>query len=192
MRKINDDELLRLYEQGIQQKDIAIHFDVSPAAVCKRLKRIKPLPESLMRLSDKERQFALQKAMGKSNTEAASISHDTTTRDSAKALGHNLMKKPDIQVAVAELMQEEGLTRRHRVAKLKEHVDAPDPNVSLKALDQTWKLEGLYTEKHVVAHITRADMERNIRESYRQIAELEAELGISGEDIPEMEADDDD
>ncbi len=50
----------------------------------------------------------------------------------------------DIQKAVSELMWEEGLAKRSTVRVLKEHVYNKDSNVSLKALDQTWKLDGAY------------------------------------------------
>ncbi len=149
MRKTDDTIILKMLEEGKTQTEIAKYFNVSPAAICKRLKRIKPLPESFENLTEKEREFTLQVSEGKSQTEAALLSHDCSSRDSAKSLGCSLMKKPDIQIAVAELMQEEGLTRRHRVYKLKKHVDNVDPGVSLKALDQSWKLDGAYAPQKV-------------------------------------------
>ncbi len=153
MRKTDDTIILKLLKEGRTQKEIAKYFNVSPAAICKRLKRIKPLPESFENLTDKEREFALQVSEGKSQTEAALLSYDCTSRDSAKSLGCSLMKKPDIQIAISELLQESGLTRRYRIYKLGEHVDNVDPGVSLKALDQSWKLDGSYApEKHVLAH----------------------------------------
>ena len=86
------------------------------------------------------------------------------------------MAKPDIQVAVADLMQQQGLTRTYRVQKLKKHVDNRDPNVSLKALDQSWKLEGAYTEKHVNLNINYEDFDKNIEALDAEIAELEERL----------------
>ncbi len=64
---------------------------------------------------------------------------------------------------------------------MKEHVYAKDPNVSLKALDQTWKLEGAYTEKHVHAHITYADMCKELSELEQERKELEKELARDGD-----------
>ena len=101
------------------------------------------------KLSEKEQTFALAIAEGKTQTDAAMISFDVTTRDSAKSIGCRLMKQSDIQTAVSEIMQQEGLTRKYRVQKLKIHVDNRDPHVSLKALDQTWKLDNSYSETHV-------------------------------------------
>ncbi len=76
-------------------------------------------------------------------------------------------------------MQEEGLTRRNRIQVLKQHVYAKDPNVSLKALDQTWKLEGLYTEKHINLNINYAECAREVEEMDREIRELEKDLGMN-------------
>jgi hypothetical protein len=43
-----------------------------------------------------------------------------------------------------------GLTKGYRVRKLKSHVDNRDPNVSLKGLDMSFKLDGSYApEKHL-------------------------------------------
>ncbi|MBI5186763.1 MAG: hypothetical protein HZA01_13695 [Nitrospinae bacterium] len=44
-------------------------------------------------------------------------------------------------------MSEAGLTRRYRLKKLKQCIDAKDPSVVLKGLDQSWKLDGLYSEE---------------------------------------------
>ena len=77
----------------------------------------------------------------------------------------------------------EGLTRRYRVHRLKDHVDNVDPNVSLKALDQSWKLEGLYTEKHVHVHATYEDFKRELADLDREIEKLEAELGMEKNDV---------
>jgi len=46
MKKIDDEVMLRPLEAGKQQKKIAAHFGVSPAAICKRVKRLLPKPES--------------------------------------------------------------------------------------------------------------------------------------------------
>lgn len=71
---------------------------------------------------------------------------DVTSRQSAKALQNALMQKDDIQIAIKDLMQVYGLTRGYRIHKLRDHVDSPDPVVSLKALDLSWKLDGSYSD----------------------------------------------
>ena len=50
------------------------------------------------------------------------------------------MKNKDIQEAISELMEQEGLGRHYRVKKLKSHVENRDPGVSLRALDMSFKL----------------------------------------------------
>ena len=150
-RKTDDNKILELYQQEKTQKEIADYFGVSAVAIHKRLKKIAASipPESFKKLSEKEKAFVLAKAQGKNNLEAAMTSHDCASKDSAKSLGHELMNKPDIRLAVSDVMQSKGLTKGARVDVLKKHVYDPDPNVSLKALDQSWKLDGAYVEKHV-------------------------------------------
>ena len=193
-RKTDDSIILEMLEEGHTQKAIAQFFKVSPAAISKRVKKINAVlrvEKSLEGLTDKQKQFAIAVANGSSATNAALSSFDCNSRDSAKTVGKELMQKSDIQTAVAELMQEEGLTRRYRVQKLKGHIDHPDPNVSLKGLDQSFKLEGLYTEKHVHVHANYEDLTRNAAELRAMRKELEAELGL-GENIVEGEIIEDD
>jgi predicted transcriptional regulator len=176
MRITDDETILEMLKNGKTQKEIAEHFGVSPAAICKRLKKLLPPPESLQELTEKEQAFAVAISKGMTQTDAAMAAFDVTTRASAKSLGCTLMTKPDIQVAVADLMQQQGLTRTYRVQKLKQHVDNRDPNVSLKALDQSWKLEGAYTETHVNLNINYEDYDKTIEVLDAEIAKLEEKL----------------
>ena len=188
-RKTDDNIILQMLQKGISQTDIAKHFGVSPAAICKRVKKINSVlrvEKGLEGLTDKQKNFALAIAEGKSQTAAAMESHDCSSLNSAKNLGSQLMARPDIQIAVAELMQEEGLTRRYRVQKLKTHIDHPDPNVSLKGLDQSWKLDGAYKEEQIHVHMTYEDLLCNYKEARAKRKELEKELGMDDE-IPEGE-----
>jgi len=191
MRKINDKELIQMLKEGnMTQKEMADHFGCSEPAITKRKKRYRKLglynefevPETFRNLSDKEQRFVLARVEGKNQTQAALEAFECGTPGSARSIGSQLANRDDIQKAMSELMQEEGLTRRNRVQVLKRHVYANDPNVSLKALDQTWKLEGLYTEKHVHAHISYADCVKDLSELDREIEQLENELGIDGDD----------
>jgi hypothetical protein len=187
-RKTDDSIILQMLREGKTQKEIAEHFNVSGAAICKRVKKIlDKKPESFENLTAKEQKFALAIAEGKTQTQAAFDSHDCSSLDSAKSMGYQLMQKPDIQTAVAEIMQEAGLTRRYRVGKLKGHIDHPDPNVSLKGLDQSWKLDGAYTEKHVHVHATYEDMTKNLAEIQKKRRQLEVELGIVDAEYTESE-----
>jgi hypothetical protein len=93
-------------------------------------------------------------------------------------MGHQLMQKSDIQIAVAELMQEEGLTRRYRVQKLKTHIDHSDPSVSLKGLDQSWKLDGAYKEEQVHVHMSYDDMVKINEQARAKRKAFEEKYGI--------------
>lgn len=150
-KKIDDNILLDMISQGKEQKEAAAYFGVSPAAICKRLKRLQSGPDAVLEkygLTDKEKAFCIAKAQGQTNVMSALAGYEVGSIQSAKAIGTQLMKKAEVQLAISELMESEGLTRSYRLAKVKKHVDNPDPNVSLKALDMTWKLDGSYIERH--------------------------------------------
>ena len=192
IRKTDDNVILQMLREGKTQKEIAEHFNVSGAAICKRVKLLlNKKPKSFENLTEKEQKFALAISEGKTQTQAALDSHECTSLDSAKSMGWQLMQKSDIQTAVSEIMQDTGLTRHYRVQKLKGHIDHPDPNVSLKGLDQSWKLDGAYTEKHVHVHASYPDLTRNAEELRAKRKELEVELGL-GPDTVEGEVVEDD
>lgn len=151
MKRTNDNDILQMLRDGKPQKDIAAHFGVTPSYICKRVRLIFPEdePESFKSLTEKEKRFVLEKSRGKTNTDAVMKSYDVTSRDSAKVLGSNLMDKEGIRLAIDELMEQSGMGRRYRVQRLKTCVDHPDPNVTLKALDQSWKLDGSYAPEKV-------------------------------------------
>jgi transposase len=153
-RKVNDEVVLQLLREGKNQKQIAEHFNVSAVAIHKRLKKILPKPQSLEKLTDKEKKFVVAVAEGKSRTQAAMDSFDVSTRASAKAMQNVLMQKDDVKIAVAELMEIYGLTRGFRINKLKSHIESVDPGISLKGLDMSFKLDGLYApEKHANVNV---------------------------------------
>jgi hypothetical protein len=147
---INDEQLLSLMHGGLNKKDAAKRQGVSPAAVGKRLRQIMPSADSILEkydLTDKEKAFVLAKAKGKTNTQAAMSAYETTSLESAKSLGSALMKKPEIQQSIPELMDSEGLTERHIVRKTKNRVDSVDENVSLRGIDIACRLRGLYKDR---------------------------------------------
>ena len=146
MRKTNDEIILRMLEKGHTQKYIAEHFDVSPAAICKRVARLSAYPKTLKELTPKEQRFALSVVEGKSQTQSAIDAYEVSSVGSAKALGCQLMKKPKIDAAISELMEYHGMGRHYRVKKLKEHLDSPDPVISLKSLEISFKADGTFRE----------------------------------------------
>ena len=153
MRKTNDQTILRMLEEGHTQKQIAEHFDVSPAAICKRAKRLSAYPKTLNELTPKEQRFAVSVANGMSQTQSAINAYETSSMASAKSLGSQLMKKPKIDAAISELMEYHGMGRHYRVQKLKEHLDSPDPVISMKSLEISFKADGTFRENHVPVSI---------------------------------------
>jgi DNA-binding CsgD family transcriptional regulator len=168
-RKTDDKLILKMLEEGRTQKEIAEYFGVSAVAIHKRVKRLCPPPQSLENLTEKERNFAILKSQGKTNVEAVLSSYDVTSRESAKAFGSELMKRPEIEVAISDLLQHHGLTKSYRIGRLKDHVDNADPNVSLKAIDQSWKLDGSYSpERHVHLNFSYEDAVAELEEAVAQ------------------------
>lgn len=165
-KKIDDDKLLEMLQQGMQQKEIAQIMEVSAPAICQRLKRLLPPPDSLKKLTEKERRFVLEKVKGKkTNTEAALLSYEVGSRESAKVIGSQLMDKPEIRKAIDDLMELKGYGREFRVEKLGQHMNNRDPNVSLKALDIGFKLANDYPPQRSInlnanLDITPVDVEK--------------------------------
>jgi predicted transcriptional regulator len=151
-RKTDDNVILRLLQEGKNQKQIAQHFGVSPVAIHKRIKRLTPPPETpnFNRLTDKEKKFVLGKVEGKSNIQAVMQSYDVTSKKSAKAMGSQLMAKPGIQMSITELMEYCGIDKPYRIRRLKNIIDCHDLNIAHKGLDMSFKLDGSYAaEKHL-------------------------------------------
>lgn len=144
-RKVDDNKLLEMLRQGKLQKEIAEYFGVSPVAISKRVKRLLPQPIEVFNkynLTPKQQKFVVEKAKGKTNTQAALSAYECKSLKNAKIIGSQLMADPDIKASIADLMASEGLTRRYRIQRLKEHIMSRDPLISLKGLDQSWKLDG--------------------------------------------------
>lgn len=180
-RKTDTNEVLEMHQAGKTLTEIAEHFRCSVPNICRMLKRLAPpppMPESFTDLTEKEQQFVLARVSGKTQTESALQSHDCQDRVSAKSIGWQLSNKPEIEKAIQDILQEEGLTKRYRIKKLKGHVDHKNPDVSLKALDMTWRLDGAYIEKHVVMTVPYGELVMDLESNRREREQLEKELGI--------------
>ncbi len=154
MRKVNDEKLLEMLEQGMEQKKIAAYFGCAPSYISKRKKQLMPPPavvepEVFSTLTPQQKKFVIFKAMGSTNVQAALDSYEVVSRDSAKSIGCELMKNPVIQKSIAELMDDNDLSKEKRIKQLKSLVYHRDGNISLKALDQTWKLDGSYAPEQI-------------------------------------------
>jgi hypothetical protein len=151
MSKINLDELQEMLNAGRKQSECAKHFNVSEAAICKAVKRLKAavLPASMEKLTDKERVFVLNLTEGKSKTDAAYAAYDCVSRDVAKTLGCRLAKDPDVETALTDLMAQEGISKRQRIRRLKDLISSSDLSAVSKGLDMSWKLDGSYAPEKV-------------------------------------------
>jgi len=178
MRKTDDKIILQMLDEGKSQSDIARHFGVSRNAIHLRVKRLNALPKSFDKLTEKEKSFAIEKAKGAKNYHAALVSHDVTSMESAATTAKRLMQKPTVRVAIRDLMRQQNLTREYRIKKLKEHVDSKDGHLSLRALDQSWKLDGAYAEQEVESQLSYDVMSRNLKELFKEQQQLAKELGI--------------
>ena len=102
--------------------------------------------------------------------------YEVSSLPSAKSLGSQMMKKPKIEAAVSEWMDYHGLTRDYRVKTLRKHVDNRDPNVSLKALEQSWKLGGNYHETHLHVEMNIDDLMQSKQEAEERLLSYLQEL----------------
>ena len=185
MRKIIDTELLKLIDQGMNQKEAAHHFKCSEAAISKRLKRLRlGIPTSFQGLTPKRQNFAIALASGKSSKEAAEISFDVSSAESARTIGKRLAINSDIQTAVSEILQLSGLTKTYRVNRLRELVDSPDNGIALRAIEMTFKLDGSFSpEKHLHVEMnyeeliqTRDEAKARYEAAVKRHEELQAQL----------------
>src|SRR3972149_7714147 len=174
-RKTNDQEILRLLQEGKNQKQIAQHFGVSCAAVCKRIKRLAPPPDMphFNHLTDKEKKFVLGKVEGKNNIQAVTKSHDVTSKKSAKSMASQLMGKPEIQISITELMDYCGIDKPYRIRRLKQIIDSSDLNIAHKGLDMSFKLDGSYAPQ-VYIGLTREDYLNEIEKIDDRSAEIQS------------------
>ncbi|MFA4919523.1 MAG: terminase small subunit [Thermodesulfovibrionales bacterium] len=181
MRKTDDEIILKMLKEGKTQKRIAEHFGVSPVAIHKRLKRLSlpPPPESLQKLTKKEQKFCIAIAQGKTQTQAAMDSYETSSRKSAKVIGSQLMAKPEIQMSIPELMDYCVIDKPYRIRRLKQIIDSPDLNIAYKGLDMSFKLDGSYApEKYLNVNV---DISAEEREALQEMTGIFAQKMIEGE-----------
>ncbi len=154
MRKIDDTKMLKMLNEGKKsQREVAKYFEVSEAAISKRIRLLKSYepPESFTKLTDKQQAFVLAKVEGKSNLDAVKTAYNITSNESGKSLATNLMKDPDVNTAIQDLMYSEGIGRRYRVQRLRAMIDSKDLTAVGRGLDMSFKLDGSYApEKHIV------------------------------------------
>jgi hypothetical protein len=142
VKKINDKTLIEMADSGIEQKEIALHFNVSGAAICKRLKKLryqKATASALEPLTAKQQAFVTEYCNGSNITQSALKAYDCLP-DNANGIGRDLLQNENVKAAIATIMEHSGLTRGHLVRTLKKHVDSDDGQVSLRATVESFKL----------------------------------------------------
>jgi predicted transcriptional regulator len=165
VKKINDETLQEMIKEGKQQKEVAEFFNVSEAAISKRLKRLNQSapPESFNKLSPGEKKFVLAKVEGKSSSASALEAFNCGSIQSAKAMGSKLACDPDIQIAISDLMHQTGIGRRRRVERLRDLIEANDMGIVAKGLDMANRLTGDYAPEKI-------DMNAQMMATHRLIA----------------------
>lgn len=108
----------------------------------------------LEKLTPRERKFVIEYVKGLDASEAARLSFNLGSKSdeatqkqkdvTARSLGHKVKNRPKVAEAIDKLMDEYGLSDIDRIVRLSELVHGPDSNVSVKALDQSWRLTGNY------------------------------------------------
>jgi phage terminase small subunit len=174
-KKIDDDKLLKLIEEGKNQKEAAAILGVSEPAVSKRLKRLCPPPDTphFDSLTKKEQKYVLERVKGSNQTQSALKAFECSSMESAKVIGSQLSKKTEIDMSIAELMNHCGLDKPQRIRRLKDIINSKDLNIAHKGLDTSFRLDGSYApQKHAIATF-----------DYQTIAEeLDAQVEQSIED----------
>ena len=107
------------------------------------------VPESFKKLTDKQKSFVLCKVEGATNLEAAKKSYDVTSDSSGKALATQLMREPDISIAIQDLMAQTGIPRRRRIERLRDMIECSDLSVAGKGLDMSFKITGEYQPEKI-------------------------------------------
>ncbi len=154
-RKATDQDIIQAMERiaqgGITQKEIAAELGVTPSALNQRIKRLRAqaVPDSFRALSDKQKRFALAKVEGKTNLEAVKSAYDVTSNESAKSMATVLMRDPDVNLAITDLLAQEGIPKRRRVQRLRDMIECPDLSIAGKGLDMGFKLAGDYAPQQL-------------------------------------------
>jgi len=150
MGKINKSELQEMLKAGKTQTYCAKYFQVSEAAICNAVKRLKAmeLPDSLQKLTTKERDFVLHVAEGDNPTQSALKAFDCNY-DSGKTIASRMMKDEDIKLAINDLLAQEGLSRRRRIQRLKDVIESNDLSAVTRGLDMSFKIGGEYAPERI-------------------------------------------
>jgi hypothetical protein len=191
MKKIDDEKLLQMLSENITQKEIAKRLGCVPSYITKRKKQLLATevvePPTYATLTDQQKKFCLAKAEGKTNMQAVTDSYEVTSSESAKSMATVLMKSPSIQASIAEIMDYHGLTNGACIKQLKTLVYSKDGNVSLKSLDQVWRLRGAYQVEPIRIEIDHRQLVVNLDAAIEALREQQGLEPGEVIDIPVLE-----
>lgn len=147
--KVYDDDLMlkmRL-EEGKTLEEIGQFFGVSKQAIDLRLKKYEQYikKHEIVKkhgITKEEGEFCDRVASGCNLPTAMLAIRQDLTPGSAKNVAMELRKREDIKATIRDLMEVKGIGLERRVERLRDHVEAKDAMVSLKALDMSFKLDG--------------------------------------------------
>jgi phage terminase small subunit len=191
-RKIDEREFLELLDNGMHPAAIARHFNVTPAAITKKLKKYRPSPAvqkytrkrkhdeepeaSGKRYSEKKALYVEARLDGKKPTQAAMVAYDCKSPESAKVIGSNLENDPLVKRAITDCLLDVGVTPGYRASKIKTILDGDSVDYQLRALDHTAKLCGDYTVKVEIESVDYHVIREDIRSIEDETTRLRAEL----------------
>jgi hypothetical protein len=148
---IIDAQFVNLMQQidagEIEGKQVAEMLNVTPSALCQaraKWKRQQPPPE-LLKLTEQRQKYCIAKASGADNKTAARAAYPTAKESSLSVISSQLSVDPDCQTAISTLLARHGLTKDYRTSRLATCISSPDLNLVLKALSESWKLDGSYS-----------------------------------------------
>ncbi len=116
-------------------------------------------------------------AEGKSKTASALDAYECGSVGTAKVKGCLVSKREDIQLAIEEILLQEGMGRRRRIQRLKDHMEQDkDRTASLKSIDIANKMDGVYVEKSVSVEVDYNELVRDLAEIQSTREKMETEL----------------
>jgi hypothetical protein len=182
MGKIIYSELQELLKNGKSQADCARHFHVSEPAICKAVKRLKAMtpPASMERLNEKKRLFVLNIAEGKNATDSAMAVYDCKNRDVAKSTGCRMLKDPDIQLALTDLMAQEGIPRRRRIQRLRDLIESNDLSSVAKGIDMAAKMAGDYAPEKIEIDVDVRELSMSFSEALQAVRNQGRIIDVTG------------